>query len=144
MTAKIEAGIGWMCTIHDAQTIRSEMPVTEMEQPIAVSYKDKFGKVSLTQKAVPIVNVNPWDFHTEVTIATDIDSGAEESLGDLVATGIVQQIIPKLGGEGAAFVALTEYLLSGKLSTIEFGQKGKPDYLKVTHEMEQRGKLVSG
>lgn len=144
MTAKIEAGFGWMCKIHDTQIIQSEMPAAEMEQPITVSYKDKFGEVSLIQEAVPIVNVNPWDFHTEVTVAEDIDSGAEKPLGPITATGIVQQVTPTLTGEGAAFIALTTYLLSGKHASIEFSQKGKPDYLKVTHEMDQRGKLVSG
>lgn len=147
MTAKIEAGVGWMCKVHGSGDVQSEVPAAEMNKPIVVDHREKFSDLTLTiGEHLATVNVRPYDFHTEVGVALDIDSldAAKPKLEVSAVEGIVHKMPRKVGGEAAAFVTVTDYFLSGNKAVLEFGQPGKPDYLKVAHEINQKGRLILG
>src|SRR3712207_4419093 len=137
MSAKIEGGSGWSYNMI-RNGMQAEGRLNQLRQPINMGGKNNVEALSLyfEDKAV---SFQLSGFYTQISIhRTELRPALTK------AQGLVMRWSPKLSElEAEDGVWLEEYVLSGPLAVVRFGQKADPGYLKVTHQLDEGIRAVS-
>ncbi len=143
MGAKVEMGNGWLCTELDSGlSVVKQTLATELAQPVELKEYGSTRFLNLTQGDTE-VKIHTGQISTNIGIQYWMEGKDLSGLSLLVATGQVMQWNVGLRGEARDEFGADAYTLIGKEASIQFGNQGSPEYLKVVNEINRKGKLIS-